>query len=206
MRTSVNMIRPMGEFKVTQRTKDSMFNATELSKQWNMNTNQRKDTSDFLRLNSTKEFILALESDNTGIPVVLKSSGKNGGTWMHPYLFIDFAMWLNPKFKVKVIKFVYDLLIQYRINTGDMYVGLSKSLSKMSGVDYSKIGKALNYIVFNEHEKGRRNRANEEQLKELYELEKQISFMIDHGWINTFQDVLVSLRSVYNKKYSKFNI
>lgn len=35
MKTNQNMIRPMGEFKVTQRTKDGFFNATELLKQWN---------------------------------------------------------------------------------------------------------------------------------------------------------------------------
>lgn len=33
---------------------------------------------------------------------------------MHPLLFIDFAMWLNPAFKVKVLKFVYDELIKFR--------------------------------------------------------------------------------------------
>ncbi|MBC7407182.1 MAG: KilA-N domain-containing protein [Arcicella sp.] len=34
------------------------------------------------------------------------NKGVNAGTWMHPILFIDFAMWINPKFKVKVLKFV----------------------------------------------------------------------------------------------------
>lgn len=29
------MIRPMGDFKVIQRTKDAFFNATNLLKQWN---------------------------------------------------------------------------------------------------------------------------------------------------------------------------
>lgn len=28
------MVRPMGDFKVTQRTKDAFFNATDLLKQW----------------------------------------------------------------------------------------------------------------------------------------------------------------------------
>jgi len=51
--------------------------------------------------------------------VYLKSRGKNGGTWMHPILFIDFAMWINPKFKVKVLKFLHDKLIKHRIDTGD---------------------------------------------------------------------------------------
>lgn len=35
MKTNQEMVRSMGEFKVTQRTKDGFFNATELLKQWN---------------------------------------------------------------------------------------------------------------------------------------------------------------------------
>lgn len=42
--------------------------------------------------------------------VVLQSRGNNVGTIMHPLLFIDFAMWLNPAFKYDVLKFVYDEL------------------------------------------------------------------------------------------------
>lgn len=35
MKTNQIMVRPMGDFEVTQRTKDGFFNATELLKQWN---------------------------------------------------------------------------------------------------------------------------------------------------------------------------
>ena len=35
MKTNQNMIRKMGDFEVVQRTKDGMFNATGLLKQWN---------------------------------------------------------------------------------------------------------------------------------------------------------------------------
>lgn len=35
MKTNNIMVRPMGQFKVEQRTKDGMFNATALLKQWN---------------------------------------------------------------------------------------------------------------------------------------------------------------------------
>ena len=35
MKTNQEMIRKMGNFNVIQRTKDGMFNATDLSKQWN---------------------------------------------------------------------------------------------------------------------------------------------------------------------------
>src|SRR5690606_15811952 len=105
--------------------------------QWNkVNDNfGRKGTriDDFLRLDSTTSFIDALRDDfdnaedSRYLQPYLSTRGKNGGTWMHPYLFIDFAMWVNPKFKVQVIKFVYDELIKYRHNAGDNYKLLSES-------------------------------------------------------------------------------
>ena len=51
---------------------------------------------------------------NTENLAYLKSRGKSGGTWIHPVLFVKFAMWLNPRFEVQVIKFVYDEMIKYR--------------------------------------------------------------------------------------------
>ena len=49
MKTNQNLIRKMGDFEVIQRTKDGMFNATSLAKQWSA-SNNRKDVSDFLSL------------------------------------------------------------------------------------------------------------------------------------------------------------
>lgn len=51
---------------------------------------------------------------------------------MHPLLFIDFAMWLNPAFKVKVLKFVYDQLIQYRNDAGDTYKEMAAQIASDS--------------------------------------------------------------------------
>ena len=43
MKTNNVILRPMGEFKVAQRTKDGFFNATELLKQWNLATSSQKE-------------------------------------------------------------------------------------------------------------------------------------------------------------------
>ena len=63
-------------------------------------------------------------------------------------------MWLNPRFEVKVIQFVYDQLIEQRHEAGDMYRTLSNAAKQLKGVDYKRIGKGLNYIVFGHHESG----------------------------------------------------
>ena len=112
-----------------QRTKDGMFYATGLLKQWNSHANMNKNIEDFFRNKETKEFIETLKND-TGITVSNENQvftkvrgGKVQGTWMHPFLFIDFAMWLNPKFEVRVIQFVlhtqilaYAKIVKLKIN------------------------------------------------------------------------------------------
>jgi hypothetical protein len=140
MKTNQILTRKMGDFNVNQRTSDGMFNATELLKQWNVKSGQQKQIIHFSENSNTKEFIeaLILEEDlKERNSVLIKSRGKNGGTWMHPILFIDFAMWINPKFKVKVLKFVYDELIKYRHYAGDNYKLLTEiNEGKISHVSY----------------------------------------------------------------------
>jgi KilA-N domain len=65
----------------------------------------KKEIKDYLNNKSTKEFIQTMIEDKSiigGITPILTTRGKNGGTWMHPYDFMDYAMWINPKFKLVV--------------------------------------------------------------------------------------------------------
>lgn len=137
MKTNQIMIRPMGEFKVIQRTKDAFFNATDLLKQWNQLKGMKKEVNDYFDLSSTKEFIFTImerENYDTGNYPYHKSranKGDNAGTWMHPLLFIDFAMWINPSFKYDVLKFVYDEMIKFRNLAGDAYPSMCKAVSSI---------------------------------------------------------------------------
>ena len=212
MKTNQILTRKMGDFKVNQRTSDGMFNATALIKQWN-DKNKRKDISEFLSNKNTLEFLEALileENDNTGNPVFKThtvSKGKNGGTWMHPILFIKFAMWINPRFEVKVIKFVYDELIKQRHDAGDNYKLLAEAVSKIVTkpflpVAIQNIAKAINHIVFNKHVSGIRNtEATEQSLRELSSLELKISELIEDGFITTYDQLVSYLRKQWNNKY-----
>ena len=208
MKTSVVMTRKMGQFNVLQRTKDGMFNATALLNQWNKAIGMKKEMNDYLRLQSTKDFLTALQSDadfKDGNSPYLTSRGKyNGGTWMTPLMFIDFAMWLNPKFKVQVLKFVYDQLIEFRTAAGDNYNVLAKAVAGFPDVDYAQLAKGLNWIVFNRHYKDIRNNASPKQLEELDELQRKLAFSIDMGYIRSFPDLMNSMRRIYNMKHTKF--
>lgn len=210
MKTNQIMTRPMGNFHVEQRTKDGMFNATDLLNQWNSHSGQQKQMSHYFDNNATEEFVNALMSEENfkeRNSVYLKSRGKSGGTWMHPIMFIDFAMWLNPAFKVKVIKFVYDQMIKYRNDAGDAYKELSAAINTIVPNTFMpqamrKVGEALNYVVFNEHEQMLRNKkGSEESMRELFELERRLAENINDCLITSFEQAISFLRKRYSDKY-----
>ena len=66
MKTNQIMIRQMGEFTVSQRTKDGYFDAGELLRQWNsVEGNPRRQMSKFLESDNTSEFLKALAEDES---------------------------------------------------------------------------------------------------------------------------------------------
>ena len=220
MKTSVLMTRQMGNFDVFQRTSDGYFDANALLKQWNeVADNPRREMKKFLDNKGTQEFIEVLTTSESAMSknatidfqAVTISKGRlttRGFTqdkvYMHPYLFIKFAMWLNPKFEYQVIKFVYDELIKHRNLAGDNHNKLMSSMQKFPYVDYPYVCKALNHIIFNNHYKDMRNDATPEQLQELQNLEEKLSFAIEMGYINSFDELIENMRSIYHKKYGKF--
>ena len=210
MKTNQILTRKMGDFNVNQRTSDGIFNATELLKQWNEKSGQQKQMVHFTENASTKEFIQTIENDVVSKErnsVLMQSRGKNGGSWMHPYLFIDFAMWINPKFKLQVIKFVYDELIKNRHDAGDNYRLLAEAVAKIVDraflpVAIQNIAKAINYVVFNKHVSGIRNsQASEDTLKQLSDLEFKLSELINEGFIKDYEQAMSYLRKQWNNKH-----
>lgn len=199
----------MGRFSVEQRTKDGMFNATSLLKQWNESAGEKKEIKKFFENQNTKEFISALieeENLNGEKSAYLTSRGKyNGGTWMHPILFVKFAMWLNPRFEVKVIKFIYDQMIAYRNEAGDAYRELSTAVAKIVTPNFMasamrQTAEAINWCVFNQHETAIRNKHGEEtKMRQLFELERKVASLIEEGFITKFDDMMEYLRNQWRK-------
>ena len=91
-----------------QRTKDNYFNATFLVKCWNeRNPEKEKQLARFFVLKETKEYIEQLKKEGVEIPYITgRGKGVNSGTWMHPNLFVDLAMWVSIEFKSKVLSYV----------------------------------------------------------------------------------------------------
>ena len=224
MITNQVMKRPMGKFLVEQRTKDSMFNATNLLKQWNkfVEDNKedaqkfgyvKKELKDYLDNKTTQEFVKALANEENlhggKSPYVTSKAraDRGGGTWMHPLMFVDFAMWLNPVFKVKVLKFVYDQMLKYRNDAGDAYKELASAIGKLVDKNFMhaamcKMAKAINYVVFGEHEHELRNKHGDETKQyELLDMERQVARLINDGFIRTYDEAIIYLRKKYVEKY-----
>lgn len=103
--------KQMNDIAVNQRIIDGYINATALCRSAN------KKINDYLRLESTKEFLNELSAD-TGFPVteliqvVRGGFPKLQGTWVHPYVALNLAQWLSPKFAVQVSKWIYEWMTQ----------------------------------------------------------------------------------------------
>ena len=65
MKTNQVMIRKVDSFEVNQRTKDGMFNATTLLKQWNSQLGTKKEVTKFFELEQTKAFIEVLMNEES---------------------------------------------------------------------------------------------------------------------------------------------
>ena len=213
MITNQIMKRPLADFTVEQRTKDGYFCLTGLLNNWNLKMGTKKELKDYFENKATQEFVKALADEENlhgdKSPYVKSKArlDRGGGTWGHPLLFIDFAMWLNPHFKVKVLKFVSDQMLTYRNEAGDAYKQLSSAMSKICTPHQMKrympiLGKGINYIVAGHHEHQLRNEyGTEEKQKEYFELEKQVAMLINEGFLRTPEDVANYLRRKFQNKY-----
>lgn len=213
MKTNNVMVRPMGDFVVQQRTKDGMFNATDLLRQWNTATCSDKRLQSYFANDSTNEFVNTivtkenLHSKNSCYVTSKARADRGGGTWMHPMLFIDFAMWLNPAFKYDVLKFVYDEMIKYRNEAGDAYKYLSAAVATLVEKAFiagamTQISKGVNFCVFGDHKKMIRNeRGDEAAQRALFEFERKLGDLINEGFLRNFQAVMNYLRETWRRKF-----
>jgi len=185
---------------LNQRTNDKFFNATELLAVYNSGSEKKKVLAEFWSNKNTLEFIEELENEiagNIGNSLYLKTHdttrGKNGGTWMHPYLFVKFAMWLSPRFEIQMIKWVYDNLIDFRIEAGDFYTEMCSAImnkyqqlnqgKKPNPLIYANEANFINSIVYGKPIAKKRNESTEIQLKLINDLQK-LNIKLISGDIN----------------------
>lgn len=98
---------------------DGFFNLTQMAKAYN------KKIQDYLRLDSTKQFLAALTA-RTGIVELTEVylGGKTPGTWGERRVALDAARWMDPHFHVQVIEWVDEILSGNKVNihSEDYYI------------------------------------------------------------------------------------
>lgn len=151
------------------------------------------------------------EVENSSLVKVMKKYGayktsgarSNKNTSCNPYIWVLLAMELNPELYATVVMWLGDNLITNRIEAGDKYNELCRAASRFNDVDYTKIGRALNYVIFNQHEKMLRNTATQKELKEIDDIQKSLAFAINMGYIKSFDNLISEMRKLWYEKWGK---
>lgn len=123
---------------------------------------------------------------------VYKTTGRgtNKTTWCDPYIWVLIALELNPMLYAKVVIWLGDKLLLNRIEAGNFYKSLSRAITKFDNIDYTTLARSLNHKIFGRHETGIRNLATKEELERLYQLEANIAFAIDMGFVKSFNECI----------------
>lgn len=189
MKTNQLMKRDFLGNDIRQRTDNRYLSANDLLLIYNEQTDKKKGLNDFWKLSSTKEYLQALKNElninREEVPYLesdlfISKRGKGGETWLHPYLFIEFAAWLNAEFRVKMYKWIYDNLIDFRNQAGDYYKEMCDTIQqkyveikgkKPDPLLFIKEANYLNQLVFGTNS-GHRNEATEQELELMNRLQR----------------------------------
>lgn len=189
MKTEQIMERKFRDGVIRQNHKTGWFNATDLIQVANQYRTQigleKKLIADYFKTNSTKEFIKEI-LDRESLSLAYDSKkGKGGGTWVHPLILIDIAMWLSPEFKYDAMKWLEDRLIQNRDLSGDSYKKLASYLKNRTDIiPIAKLGivmpKIARYIK-DQLQVEDWNKADEKTLKQRDMIHNNFMMLLDAG-------------------------
>ncbi len=123
MKTEVLMQRNLFGEIVRQNNQNGFISANDIVMAGNkyraINGMKLFDFRAWIDSGSNKEFIQ--EMKNQFGEVIITKKGREGSTWLHPYICIDLALSIDPKLKIEVYKWLFDELLKFRNDSGDSY-------------------------------------------------------------------------------------
>lgn len=189
METPQILERKFFDYVVRQNHKSQMFSATDLMNIYkDLNPRSGKTLMQYFATATTQDFLEELiQRDRvSAAEVVVTTKGRNGVTWVHPYIMIDLAMWLDASFKVKVLDWVYDNLTMFRDMAGDEFKDLTATIKEVLQPEkhwaYTNEVRLLQGLVG--VDSGSRNTATPEQLKNLAALQNADIKLLKSGVID----------------------
>jgi SOS response regulatory protein OraA/RecX len=216
MKTNQIMHRPFLNFTVRQMHKTGFINATDVTEIYNRIRTaegkapkrltqyfENKDTAEFMtelchELNlqgKSKGGDSCFSLLNPSDLKIIKRGKDNSGTWLHPYLFVDYAMWLNPKFRAKVVIWISDNLLFYRDSGGEAYKEMCHALDMKFGIgkkywEYAKVARRIAYKVFGTEDIDQWNYGSQESQYKRETLQRRVISAVEFGNFRTVDDVI----------------
>jgi hypothetical protein len=182
MKTEVIMYRNIIGLEIRQKHKSGFFNLKDLERVGNKHRIEKgeniKNINDYFKTPSAKEFIKHLEIEYGDVQV--GGRGRGNEKWVHPFLFIDIALWYSASFKVKIYEWVYDNLLIFRDNSGNSFKEMTKTILN----NYNYEGKACViipeiareiYKIVGVNGENKWEKATAEQLKKRDEIQTAFS-------------------------------
>jgi hypothetical protein len=124
------MKRELFGCEISQQSKTDFFSATELVKAGNkyriLNGMPQFDYSAFIKTKGFLEFKLELEKKYG--QVLISGRGRGSSSWVHPLIFIEIALAIDPKLKIEVYEWLFDNLIKFRNDSGDSYKEMAAAI------------------------------------------------------------------------------
>lgn len=216
MKTNQIMHRPFLGTTIRQMHKTGFFNATDITEIYNeirvAEGKAPKQMNNYFQSIETQEFIQELCNElnsqakskhcftkvsyNPSDLKQIKRGKENCGTWLHPSLFIDYAMWLNPKFRAKVVIWIADNLLFFRDNGGDAFNELNAALKEkfnLSKIDhgvYVRVAKQIAYKVFGTRDAGQWNYGSQEKQYQRERLQRRVINALEFGKFESVQEII----------------
>ncbi|MCK5716131.1 MAG: KilA-N domain-containing protein [Thiomargarita sp.] len=185
--------KEMNDFFKSISTEDYMV---ALCNELNLNGNSKQEDSPVYSNGMDKGI------EKVWTPADLKSikRGKNNmGTWLHPYLFTKYAMWLSPEFEVKIIIWITDQLLELRNDSGDEYKALCKALKTselaIESWDYAKVAKCIAKRVLGSAQAGCWDGVDAKQLELRRDIETYVARVISGGFITSLSQVIEMIKT-----------
>ena len=185
MLTPQLMQRQLFGYSIRSNHKTNMFCITDLATAYNAQFGTDKQPAKWAKLDSTAEFkesIARYEGISAADTLVVKN-GRGGGTWAHPLLLVDFALWLSPEFKYVALSWLHDNLHTFRDYAGDTFkernAVCKEVLEYTRPWHYADEAAMVNRVA--KIPAGVRNELTEKQLSRLGKVQKMNIKLIQRG-------------------------
>jgi hypothetical protein len=115
--------------------------------------------------------------------------------YCNPYLWVMFAMELNPEIYAKVVIWLTDDLLFNRLEACSNYREMNEQIKDKLKLDkddylvYVEVATLINTKVFGKHINGIRNLATKDQLKLINKIEVTIADLLRIGMLKDFKDI-----------------